>query len=238
MTFTQIWANANVLGDYLLGGTSEKRTVSLTADNVKIVLPVTPRKYNVETEQMNKIVDILDFGEALIFGNAKLKKIKFGIFLPATVHNYPFVVGVRKEPNEIIDQITKWKESKKPVRLIITDSPINLMTAIMSFDYDERDGSRDIYYNISLTEYKNLNTPPANNQQQVDENTGLKERPLTEQSQSQKQSFVDKARDVLEKSKKAYGTFQKIQQFKDKNALQHLALKNIRSQINGNSWTW
>lgn len=75
MTFTQILANANVLGDYLLGRTSEKRTVSLTADNVKIVLTVTPRKYNVETAQMN----ILDFGEALIFGNAKLKKIKFGI---------------------------------------------------------------------------------------------------------------------------------------------------------------
>ena len=238
MKLASIWGNANTLGQYLLGGTAERRTVILQSGEEKFTLPVTPWKYEVQTAQSNKTVEILDFGEALIFGNAKLKKLKFGVFFPASLHDYPFVVGDKKEPEECIELLENWKEAKKPVRIIITDSPVNLMMAIMSLDYKEKDGSRDIYFDLSLTEYKDLNTPPANNQQQVDKTTGLKERPSEEQPLSKQQKQIQKARDILEKSKKAYGTFKKIQAFKDKNAILHLGLKNTKSWLNGGKWTW
>lgn len=156
---------------------TNKRFVILKCQDETLVLPVTPSRYQITTAQQNKTYDILDFGEALIFGNAKLKRLKFSGFFPQLYHGYPFIVGDRKNPQVCVEQIIKWKESKQPVRVIITDSPVNLMMAIMNFDYEEKDGSRDIYYKLSFTEFKDLNTPPANNDREIDDASGLRDRP-------------------------------------------------------------
>ena len=174
-----IWGKANLTASYLLSGNINYRKVTLSCENEQLTLPVTPWKYTVTTGQDNKVVDILDFGEALLFGNAKLKRLKFGCFFPNQERHegHKYVVGDSYSPEECIDQITKWKEGKKPVRVIITDSPINLVMGIMDFNYNEKDGSRDIWYEISFNEYKDLNTPPANNDKEVNKSTGLKSRP-------------------------------------------------------------
>lgn len=50
--------------------------------------------------------------------------------------------------------------------------PVNLMMGLREFTYREQDGTRDIYYKLSFIEYKELNTPSANNDKQTDETTG------------------------------------------------------------------
>ena len=153
MKFTQVWRKANVLLEYLLGGGGEYRRVIIHGEGTQqLTLPVTPWKYQITTSQNNKVVDILDFGEALLFGNTKLKQLKFSCFFPnQDRHQYhKYLVGDKKSPKDCIDQIIKWKEAKKPVRVIITDSPVNLMMGIMEFNYSERDGTRDIWYDISF----------------------------------------------------------------------------------------
>lgn len=159
------------------------RKVTISCNNKTLILPVTPWKYQVTTSQNNKVVDILDFGEALLFGNSRLKKLKFSCFFPNQERHegHKFVIGDTYTPAECIDMIIKWKEAKKPVRVIITDSPVNLMMGIMEFSYHEKDGTRDIWYEISFTEYKKLNTPTANNDSTVNPDTGLKERPTDSQ---------------------------------------------------------
>ena len=152
------------------------RLVVFSTDDDRLVLPVTPWKYSVTTSQNNKVVDIIDYGEYLLFGNAKLKHLKMECFFPRMYHGYPFAIGDQKEPEECVDQIIKWKESKEPVRVIITDSTVNLMMGIMEFTYREKDGSRDLYYSIELDEYRNLNVPSANYQKPIDDGTGLRDR--------------------------------------------------------------
>ena len=177
--------------------------------------------------------------------------------------------------------MAKWKESKKPIRVIITDSPVNLMMGIMDFSYHEKDGTRDIWFDISFDEYKDLNTPPSNNDKEVDKSTGLKNRPtdtqesvsnainnqanfvngrqtgenggipikmtggiqaplgcygqMTNQSQAALKG-ISNARDALEVSKSAYGTFKHLRTLQDKNNLQHLALQNIRNRLQGKAF--
>ena len=183
MKLTNLWGKANLIASYLLGDVKDYRKVILSCESEKLTLPVTPWRYDVTTSQNNKVVDILDFGEALLFGNAKLKQLKFTCFFPNQDRhqNHKYVVGDKFSPSECIDQLTKWKESKKPVRVIITDSPVNLMMGIMNFRWYEKDGSRDIWYDISFNEYKDLNTPPANNDKEINTETGLKERPTESQ---------------------------------------------------------
>ena len=83
MNLTHIIGKATVLANALIKDAREYRQVILSSNEDKFTLPVTPGKYQVTTSQNNKIVDILDFGERLIFGNEKLMKLKVGCFFPA-----------------------------------------------------------------------------------------------------------------------------------------------------------
>lgn len=211
------------------GGRS-RRQIIISAEKEKLILPVTPAKYNVTAGQQNKIVNIVQLGEILIFGMPQLRKLSFSCFFPAVFHDYPFVVGDDKKPEECIELITKWKEMRKPVRVIITDSPVNMAMGIQSFNYYEQDGSRDIYYELSFVEYKDLNTPLANNAKQIKEETGLKERAENEENAKAK-SKLAKGADLLDKAKKLYGDYSKWRSIVQSHNLKDLAINNI-SKLN------
>ena len=181
----------------LFGNVREKRKFILKQGGETFTLPVTPWKYSVQTGQLNKTYDILDSGEALVFGNRKLQKLKFDCFFPALHHGYPFIVGDRLEPAACIERIIKYKETKEPVRIIITDSPVNMMMTIQTFEYKERDGSRDVDYTLNFTEFRDLNVPAANNEKIIDEQTGLRGRPDVEDSRYKQSAWIERHSDDL-----------------------------------------
>lgn len=230
MSFLSIWNEINTLGSFIFGGGVSHRQIILSCDGERFVVPVTPKTYKVETEQNNRVVDILDTGEAQLFGNRKLKRLSFSCFFPQPSHAYPFVVGDDRSPSECVELLEKWKEGKKAVRVIITDSPVNLMMAIKSFDYREQDGSRDIYYELKFIEWRDLNTPLANNEKQVEKLTGLKKRPVGT-TIPPRPSSIQRARDILDASRKAYGKYKYWRSLRDKNNLKYLALKNLRQIV-------
>ena len=230
MSFLSIWNEINTLGSFILGGGVSHRQIILSCDGERFVIPVTPKTYKVETEQNNRVVDILDTGEAQLFGNRKLKRLSFSCFFPQPNHSYPFVVGDDRSPSECVELLEKWKEGKKAVRVIITDSPVNLMMSIKSFDYREQDGSRDIYYELKFIEWRDLNTPLANNEKQVEKLTGLKKRPVGT-TIPPRPSSIQRARDILDASRKAYGKYKYWRSLRDKNNLKYLALKNLRQIV-------
>ncbi len=190
----------------------------------EIIIPVTPKKYQMTGGQKNKVVDITRVGEAIIFGMPKARTLTFSSFFPDLNHGYPFTVDDTKSPSELVEYFTKVKEARKPVRVIITDSPVNLMMGLMSFNYFEKDGTRDIYYELSFTEYKDLNIPSANNNKPVDEKTGLKKRP--EGESPKKVTWQKKAGDFLDATKKAYGDYNHWRRVAKSNNLGSLVINN------------
>lgn len=195
MDIYQLWT-ALAENGYFNGTTY--RIVSISCDEERVVLPVTPWKYQAQLSQNNKIVEILDFGEMLVFGNTKLHRLKFSCFFPSLEHNYPFVVGDKRTPQEFLEILNRWKVSQSPVRVIITDSPVNENFAIMDLDFNEKDGTRDIYYELTLVEYRDWNIPESDYTRTVNSLTGLKDRAGV-RSTASVQSFVDgNARDLIE----------------------------------------
>lgn len=190
----------------------------------EVIIPVTPEKYQMTGGQKNKVVDITRVGEAIIFGMPKARTLTFSSFFPDLNHDYPFAVDSTKSPTELVEYFTKVKEARKPVRVIITDSPVNLMMGLMSFNYFEKDGTRDIYYELSFTEYKDLNIPSANNNKPVDEKTGLKKRP--EGETPKKVTWQKKAGDFLDATKKAYGDYNHWRRVAKSNNLGSLVINN------------
>ena len=214
------------LASFALGGEgTAQRQFILSSDGDKLILPVTPWNYDVKTGQGNKVVGVEQLGEALVFGLPKAVEISFSCFFPDQNHEYPFVVGDEKSPADCVALLMKWKEGQKPVRIIITDSPVNLLTGIMKFDYKEKDGTRDIYYTLELTEYKDLNTPDANNPKKVDEKTGLKGRPANPTDATRNK--LKKASDMLDKAKHAYGQYQHWRRVVEGNNLKDLTINNL-----------
>ena len=223
---TGIGRALNVLS-YINGGTgSSYRTFTLTCEDEKFTLPVTPWEYTVTSGQMNKVVSITQVGEALVFSNPKLRTLRVSCFFPSLDHEYPFVVGDEKEPSACIELLTKWKESKKPVRVVISDSPVNMSMAIMNLEYSERDGTRDVYYSLELTEYKELTIKNANENKQIQETTGLKER-QSDKAQAT-EAKVYKGSDVLDAAKRAYGQYSKWRKVVQGNTLESLVINNSR----------
>lgn len=200
-------------------------TITLSQGKERLVLPVTPTKYEVGNEQDNKSVNITQIGEALLFGNPKLITLTFESFLPAK--DYPFIVGDKRKPAEIVALINKWKESKKPVRVIVSDGPINLMMAIMAFPWKKQENTGDLYYTLNLKAYKDLNTSmSADDTKAVDDVTGLKDRPTINDKPSTA-TLHNRGSDILDAAKKAYGNYKHYERIIQSNDLKNLAINNL-----------
>ena len=119
------------------------------------------------------------------------------------------------------------EESKKPIRVIITDSPINKMMGLKSFNIKEKDGTKDIYYSMEFIEYKDLNTPMANNDKEINNVTGLKERASIKNTPDTV-TILDDVNDILDASKKAYGDYRHWRNIVESNNLTDFAINNIR----------
>lgn len=174
-----------------------KRLMSISTDEERFVLPVTPWKYSVQLEQNNKTVDILDYGEMLTFGHRKLHRLKFSCFFPATKHKYPYVLS-DYSPRECIEILNKFKMDMAPVHVILTDSPINQYFAINEIRFSEKDGSGDINYEIDLVEYRDFNIPESNYTKKVNSLTGLKDRAGIRTTASIESFLEHSTRDISE----------------------------------------
>ena len=128
----------------------------LSQNNKYLQLPVPPPSYIVKTSNNNVSVLVESVGELNILGESKLSEISFESFFPG--QNYTFCAYSNfPTPKECVNRIEKWRKSKKPIRLVITGSTkINDLFSIESFEYGQKDGTKDIYFTIALKQYKVL----------------------------------------------------------------------------------
>ena len=93
-------------------------------------------------------------GDLKLLGPAGLKGIEINSFFP--VRDYPFLRDRAYKGFEYVYIIDKWIEAKLPIRLVITETPINMVVAVDNFEYTiKSDG--DLNYVLTLGEFKILN---------------------------------------------------------------------------------
>lgn len=118
----------------------------------RLRLPVLPPSFEVVVGNMNTRVNINEIGNINLIGKSGLRELTLESFFPAQdyyfveYHDFP-------TPYECVEMIEGWRKSGKPIRLIITDTPINIPMGIEEFIHGERDGSGDVYYTLELAEY-------------------------------------------------------------------------------------
>lgn len=154
------------------------RTIELSVDNRSEVLklPINPSTVEFTEKQLNQTITLLNMGEINLKGKRGLKHTKISSFFPS--RKSPHYRYAKKSPKQYVTMLEEWKNAGKIVRVIITDLNINLAMLIDEFNYSMREGDQDVYYTLSLSEYRKLNVPAVNIETKV-RNNGLTERPNT-----------------------------------------------------------
>lgn len=152
------------------------RVIELSIKNRKevIELPINPPVVEFTEKQLNQAITLLNVGEANLKGERGLKYTKLSSFFPSK--KSPFYKNAKKLPSKYIAMLQEWKTAKEVVRVIISDMKINLAMLIDELNFSMKEGDGDIYYTISLSEYRTLNIPSVQIETKVRSN-GLLSRP-------------------------------------------------------------
>lgn len=120
-----------------------------------IKLPVMPSEFNVMSPQNNEVYETISQGDLKLIGLRGLKSISISSFFP--VKSYPFLRDRNLRGWDYVNRIESWYDRRLPIRLTITNTPINLAMAIENFEYGPKDGTGDIYYTLNLEEFRFVN---------------------------------------------------------------------------------
>ena len=116
-------------------------------------LPVLPSSFTVSKPQKNDTFETVTQGELKLIGLAGLKSISFSSIFP--VRDYPFLRDRSDKGFGYVYTIDTWIQRRVPMRLIITDTPINMAVVIDSFEYTVKSDG-DLAYSFTLGEVKLL----------------------------------------------------------------------------------
>jgi len=116
-------------------------------------LPVVPKEFTITKPQKNEVFETVSQGELRLIGTPGLKGIVINSFFP--VRDYPFLRDRTYKGFEYVYLIDTWILQKLLIRLIITDTPINMAVSVENFEYTIRQDG-DLYYTLSLGEVKLL----------------------------------------------------------------------------------
>lgn len=130
----------------------------ISFENLKesIILPVNPSELVISGGGTTfSDSQVIKGGERTIIGNSMLQGVAFSSFFPRDYDSSYCVKKDIPDPWEAVDKINKWRESGKPVKLLITGTDINMYATIRKFDYKEKGGEPgDVYFDIEFKEFK------------------------------------------------------------------------------------
>lgn len=127
-------------------------TFTLSCAGEKVVMPVTPESFKASNTYKNSTLDINAIGEINMIGNRGLEVISFDGFFPAQKYEWSDTNDTM--PYNLVRKVKRFAISKKPCKIVISNTAIAMHCTIESFNYDEHDGTSDVYYSISLKEYR------------------------------------------------------------------------------------
>lgn len=125
----------------------------------RLQLPVNPSNISINSPHGYEDISVSQLGEYTVIGERGLKEFSFSSFLPRDYNESYCEYTNLRNPWSIIETLERWRDSRKPIRLTITGTPINYAVTIRDFSYEaEKAGNvGDIYYSFTLKEYRFIN---------------------------------------------------------------------------------
>lgn len=128
--------------------------ISINNREQVIQLPIVPSEFSLPSTVKNETFETVNQGELKLIGFRGIQTVTFESFFPSK--EYSFARDNSYKGWEYVEIINSWIDRRVPIRLIITDTPVNMPVVIDKFEYGPRDGTGDIYYSLTLSEFKFL----------------------------------------------------------------------------------
>lgn len=160
-----------------------------TANNIELVLPVTPDSFEVSHGINIETVNIHTLGDVAVPGYGTLPTFNISCMFPAREYNF-IQPGAGLEPYSYVQRFEWWSGNKTILRLVVSETQINKPVLISDIRYGEQDGTGDVYATITLREYRQVAVVQV-------ANTGNLPRPVTEVKKGSVQSYTIKPGDTL-----------------------------------------
>ena len=144
---------------------------TLSCGGKSVTFPISPASFTVSDSYGNSSVTINSLGEMNMLGKRKLSSLSFSSFFPAQYYEFQQAFSLH-DPYSYVDDIKAMAEMGQPSRISISGTTVSMPVSIDDFQYSEKDGTGDVYFSITLREYRDFTTsilPP-------DGVTGLKNR--------------------------------------------------------------
>lgn len=113
-----------------------------------VQLPVVPKEFKISSPHNNETYETIEQGSLKLIGLRGLKSLVISSFFP--IKDYPWLRNKTYKAWEYVNIFESWMDRRVPIRVIITETPINLAMSIENFTYGPQDGSGDIYYEMQL----------------------------------------------------------------------------------------
>ncbi|GEC84685.1 hypothetical protein LSP03_44280 [Lysinibacillus sphaericus] len=126
-----------------------------TMDRKQIIqLPIVPASFKIPSPVNNEVFTTINQGDIKLLGRRGLKSLTIDSFFPSKV--YPFSRNNKYFGWEYYEIIEGWIDKRMPIRLIMSNTPINMLMTIENFEAGLQDGSGDVYYSLALSEFKEI----------------------------------------------------------------------------------
>ena len=113
-------------------------------------LPVVPAEFTITKPRKNDTFETASQGDLKLLGTEGLKGITINSFFP--VRDYTFLRSRAYKGFEYVYIIDTWLDAKLPIRLIVTETPINMAVTVDNFEYTiKQDG--DLYYTMECSQF-------------------------------------------------------------------------------------
>ncbi|AJA42419.1 XkdP [Bacillus phage BalMu-1] len=103
-------------------------------------------------------ISIMNLGEVdFTDGGKYINEIHFSSFFPSFYDGSYCKYANIPKPQDAMQQVTKWMDSKEPIRLIITETPINMLVNLAFHNSEYKGGEPgDIYFDLSCRTYRTV----------------------------------------------------------------------------------
>lgn len=125
-------------------------------------LPVNPAEISIQREKQYETVNIINLGEIDFKTGEKVQEVTFSSFFPAVYDASYCEYADIPDPEEAMNQLTKWMNGEKPMRLIISGISINHLVQVAVHNSSIKGGEPgDIYYDLTLRIWREIKVRTA-----------------------------------------------------------------------------
>lgn len=127
----------------------------LDIEGKRHVLPVNPGEISVSTSSNSSTQEVVKLGDVNILGGRVLADTSFSSIFPKDYsQSYVNQHTQKHPPNKWVQILESARNSNHRVRLIVTDTKINMLMTIEKFEWGYVDATGDVEYSIDLKEYR------------------------------------------------------------------------------------